>query len=114
MSATVVNAKVPKAGGVEVSYTFDFGDDLAHATELFGAQVVFDSFVDTQVIRLQSSMRSCIEKGKSEKEMQELLADWKPGVSRARIMDPLAAFVKMDATEQEKYIEKLMEIARKK
>jgi hypothetical protein len=43
-----------------------------------------------------------------------LLADWKPGVSRARIIDPIAAFVKMDAGEQEKYIEKLMEIARKK
>ena len=114
MATVVVKAKVPKAGGVEVSMPFDFGDDLPHATELFGAQTVFDSFVDTQVIRLQSAMRSIIEKGKSEKEMQDLLADWKPGVSRARIVDPLAAFVKMDAAAQEAYIEKLMEIARKK
>ena len=115
MALSMVEAtSVKKGGGAKAVMSFDFGDSLKDAVAKFGEGVVFNSFVDTQVIRLQAAMRSLLAIGKQEKEIQLSLKDWKPGVARARVMDPVAAFARMSQEEQKSYIQKLVDIAKSK
>ena len=74
--------------------TFDFGDNLEEAAELFGGDVVFSRFVSAATVDLQALIRrnlSSVDKdgnstAKSESKIQALVADWKLGVySRKRV-----------------------------
>ncbi|MFA5378310.1 MAG: hypothetical protein WC455_21330 [Dehalococcoidia bacterium] len=85
-----VKAKVPKAGGVEVAALVDLGDNLADATARFGEEVVFSNYQASVKITVQSRMRALKEKGKTDEEIQAELANFKPGVSAERTVDPIA------------------------
>lgn len=63
---------------------FDFGDNLGEATELFGDDVVYSRFKAAAVVDLQALIRRHLggEKPKSEAEIQELVSQWKPGISK--------------------------------
>jgi hypothetical protein len=63
--------------------TFDFGDDLDGAVELFGADVVFSRFVSAATVDLQALIRRNLsgEEPKSEEEIQGIVSEWRPGVS---------------------------------
>jgi hypothetical protein len=63
--------------------TYDFGDDLDAAVELFGADVIFSRFVAAATVDLQALIRRSIkgENPKNAREIQALVTEWKPGVS---------------------------------
>ena len=92
MSAIVVKCKVPKMGDKEVSVSYDFGDNLAEATSLFGEEVVFSAFKGDAVISLQGRMRDWAMKGKNDAEITELVGQWKPGVVLRTGGDPVKRY----------------------
>ena len=89
MTAKVIAAKAGTSDDApSASVEFDFGDTLADAAELFGEDVVFSRFVSAATVDLQALIRRnlTLEEPKSEEEIQELVAEWKPGVStRVRV-----------------------------
>lgn len=91
--ATEINVKAPKAGDREWTGSYDFGATLEEATEKFGAEVVFSSFVSAQTIRAQAVVRALLEANKTDDEIAAELAGWKPGVQRTRTIDPQAAIL---------------------
>jgi len=62
---------------------YDFGDDLDGAVDLFGADVIFSRFAAAATVDLQALIRRHLkgENPKSEKEIQVLVSEWKPGTS---------------------------------
>jgi hypothetical protein len=90
---------------------YDFGDNLDSAVEKFGADVVFKGFVAESVIALQGIVRDALVKGKTEDEVETIIANWKPGATRARASDPIAAitskFAKMSQEEKIAFLQKL-------
>ena len=67
-----------------VSVDYDFGDNLQEAVELFGDDVVFSRFKAAAVVDLQALIRRHLggEKPKTAEEIQALVSEWKPGVSK--------------------------------
>ena len=90
---------------------YDFGENLEAAVEKFGADVVFKGFVAESVIALQGIVRDALVKGKTEDEIKTIMANWKPGATRARTSDPIAAitskFAKMSQEEKIAFLQKL-------
>lgn len=81
MSNQTVSAK--QKDGPETSVEYNFGDTLEEAVELFGADVVFSRFKGAAVVDLQAMIRRLQKAGKTDKEIQEHCAQWKPSVGRA-------------------------------
>jgi hypothetical protein len=83
-SAKIVGDDGEPAGEATVSY--DFGENLDEAVELFGAEVVYKRFRAAAVVDLQGVIRRNLqgENPKSEEEIQAAIDEWKPGVQRAR------------------------------
>jgi hypothetical protein len=96
----------------EVVAMVDLGDNLQDAIEKFGEEVVFTNFQAQAKIRAQAIMRDMLTAGKTDEEINEFMASWKPGSARERITDPKIAFLrrfeKLSEEEQNKYIEELM------
>ena len=101
----------------EVVAYVDLGDNLEDAVQKFGAEVVFSNFQAQTKIRAQAIIRDMMTEGKSDEEIQNFMNSWKPGVSRERNVDPLAAFVNkfktMTPEEQEAKLAELMDLAGK-
>lgn len=70
-------------GEREVNVNYEFGEDLESSAELFGADVVYNKFLQSAVIDLQAVVRRAIGQGKTDDEIQEVVSAWMPGV-RAR------------------------------
>ena len=96
-----------------VSVIYDFGADLASAVELFGEKVVYDKFVGASTVTLQGAMRRYAKAGKTDEEIQEIAAGWKPGEAlKAQAVDPMVAlkrkFATMTDEEKEAALQELM------
>ncbi len=91
---------------------------FAMAVEKFGKDTVYANFVRSSVITAQAAMRRYLEDGKSEEEIADKMANWKPGVPMERAVDPIAAtiskFAKMDEAAKNALLEQLLSLAGKK
>ena len=109
-----------KIGDVEKEATiaYDFGGDCDAAVAKFGKEVVYANFVRSSVITAQAAMRRYLEDGKTQAEITEKMAGWKPGVPLERTIDVYAAFmnkfVTMSPEEQMAELQKLKALADKK
>lgn len=90
--------KVKDAEGKEVNisteFQYDFGDNLAAATAMFGEGVVFSLFKAKAVIQVQDMARNALVAGKSPAEAAELASKHKLGESTAVAKDPVAVGLK--------------------
>ena len=95
------------------SVNFDFGDDIDSAVELYGAEVVFGRYRSAAVVDLQALIRrhGGGENAKTESEIQDIVAEWKPGVQRARKstkQKALDAFENLSEEEREELLSQLV------
>lgn len=114
----MVEVKATKQGSDrEVLAAVDLGENLQDAVAKFGEDIVFSNFVAQAKIRAQAIMRDMMVSGKTDAEISEYMATWKPGAARERVVDPAAAFLKkfdsMSEEEQNKFLEELMAKTRK-
>ena len=116
MTVKVISAKAgtdDEAPSASVDY--NFGDNLAEAEELFGADVVFSRFVAAATVDIQALIRRHLKtpvdkdgnatgEAKTESEIQGLVAEYKPGTStRTRVSASEKAARAIDKlTEEEK------------
>lgn len=111
-----VNVNAPK---VDRSWTgeYDFGQNLNDAVAMFGADVVYNNFVDSAVITLQGLVRGKLSKGMTDSDIADVVSKWKPGVTLRThgTKDPMAAikakFAGMTAEEKAAFIDKLTALA---
>jgi hypothetical protein len=109
-----VTAKTKKSERVvTVSYNFH-EDSLASMSKAFGEDVVKSSAVADMVIALQSTLRSCIEKNKTDAEITALVAAWKPGVKTSLgpadpVESTLNKFAKMSPEDQAAFMKSMQE-----
>lgn len=82
------NGNDETALSAEVEY--DFGDNLEQAVAIFGGEVVFNRFKAASIVDLQALIRRHLdgETPKTQAEIQELVKEWKPGVSTRVRKDP--------------------------
>ena len=79
MTAKDVSAKLKDSDRV-VTVQYDFGDTVEESVNLFGADVVHSRFLSAAVVDLQALIRRGIKAGKSDEEIAQMVAAWKPGV----------------------------------
>ena len=115
MTSKVINAKAGTDDDApSASVNFDFGDDLAQAEELFGADVVFSRFVAAATVDIQALIRRHLkaEEPKTEEEIQAIVAEYKPGTStRVRVSaseKASRAIEKLSDAERAALLESLM------
>ena len=113
MALQAITATDPETKA-EVTYEFDFGDNLDHARSLFGEAVVFSNYQQKAIISLQAALRSLQKKGLSQDQITEKLRSlkWKPGVRTPRgPVDTKAAmiekFISMNDEEKAEFLETL-------
>ncbi len=93
-----VNAK-RQGSDHAVTCTYEFGENLKEACELFGDDVVYSKFKAAAVIDLQGVMRRAMFKEEGEgddkvlvpvdqEDVQKVVDDWKPGVSNRVVRTP--------------------------
>lgn len=70
--------------GRTVTVKYDFGSGLPDAVGKFGEDVVFRLFQQQAKIRLQAIIREQIVAGKSDEEIAQHVAGWKPGQAPQR------------------------------
>ena len=70
--------------GRAVTVEYDFGDSLQQAVEKFGEDVVWKAALQQLKIRLQAVIREQIAAGKSDEEIAQHVAGWKPGQAPQR------------------------------
>uniref|UniRef100_A0A6M3KZA1 Uncharacterized protein n=1 Tax=viral metagenome TaxID=1070528 RepID=A0A6M3KZA1_9ZZZZ len=111
-----IKAKVPELDR-EMVLEYDFGKDLDEAVVKFGKDPIYQDFVASAKITIQSAMRSMARGGKTDEEINTALSEWKPGVARARTVDPVAAsinrFASMSNEDQEGFIAQLLAMKKK-
>lgn len=113
----------------KIECEFDFGSNLEEAVALFGAEVVYTSFVaaakvDAQALvrrYLKSNVPASPELGTTERpftddEIKSKLAEWKPGVKTERAAASVtekaeALLGKMTEEQKKAFIESLMAAA---
>jgi len=61
------------------------GANLEELVALYGEQPVFDAAVDSIIISIQSNVRRYMKAGKSDQEIKDLVAAYKPGVRGPRV-----------------------------
>lgn len=96
-------------GEKEATLTYDFGNNIEEARQMFGDDVVFTNFRQAAKISLQARMRSRLEK---DQDVQELATIWKPGIQLERApADPIAkaknAFASMTPEQRLALLEEL-------
>lgn len=72
-----------RKGGPSVTVNYNFGEALPELTAAFGDEIVYSHARRSLVVALQSFIRTQIEAGKSQDEIQTAVADWKPGHRKA-------------------------------
>ena len=76
----------------EVTVQKDLGANLQEAISLFGEDRVFGLYKAQAVIRLQSAVRSVLDRGGSVEDAKQTGAEWRPDVVRrkaATVKDPV-------------------------
>lgn len=93
MKKVEVSAKV--TGGEPVTVTYDFPETLEEAVEKFGAEKVLNGFLADLKIALQSFIRTRINKGYTQAQIQADVDRWVPGtrVGVSQKADPQQAFL---------------------
>lgn len=95
----------------------DFGETAEESIQLFGSEVVNSNFVGSARITAQAAIRRMLEAGKTPEEITVKMKEWKPGVALERVTDPIAAatakYMTMDVEEQQAFIKKLKQAAKK-
>lgn len=71
-----------KTGKGEVSVNYDIGDNIQELSDQFGEEVVYSRARQSIIIAIQSFLRTQIEAEKTPAEIQEAVAEWKPGVRK--------------------------------
>ena len=106
-----VKAKDPKSEK-EIACLFDFGDNMLDAATKFGEAAVYDGFVADTKVYIQGVIRDAIRKGKTDAEINDLVATLKPGTARAKTIDVKAALkaklAGMSDEERAAYIRELL------
>ena len=98
---STVTAKIPAAEGQEIksaTIEYDFGDNLAAASKLFGDAVVYSQYKAQATVRAQAIIRDGLKKGKTQDEISAIMAGWKPGVKISIAGDPKANFLSLFST----------------
>lgn len=90
LSESKMKSKYGGGASPVLTVAYNFGADLDDAVEKFGAETVFNSFVDRAVINLQGKLRRHIEESLAEKDpkplpknAQDLVGDWVPAAGTA-------------------------------
>lgn len=84
-----ITAKITKDGNVmEGKIDYNVGTTISEATELFGAEAVFDTYERGAVLKIQAAMRVALAAGK---DLNEVFSNWK--------LDTKAERTKKDALE---------------
>ena len=92
----------------------DLGGNLEEAAKMFGAEVVFTNFKNAVRVTAQAILRRYLVAGKSQEEITQLMANWKPGVAVERVSDPAASLVsKWDSYSPERQKEILAQLRQK-
>jgi len=81
-----VTAKI--TDGPESSVAYDFGENIAKASQKFGEDVVFSLYRAQAKIQLQARMRSWMG-AEVPKDCAAMASMWKPGLVADRGLDPL-------------------------
>ena len=124
MTARVISAKAGTDDSApSASVSFDFGENLAEAEELFGADVVFSRFCSAATVDIQALVRRHLKaptdkdgnvtgEAKTEEEIQAIVAEYKPGTSsRVRVSaseKAARAIEKLTDEEKQALLESLM------
>jgi hypothetical protein len=114
MAPKKITAKTGKVEGRIFEGTIDLHDEsLSTMSQAFGEDVVKSAAIADMVIAAQSLIRSAIEKGKSDAEIQSILNAWKPGVKTSLgPADPVESVLKkfnaMTPEEQSNFQKELM------
>lgn len=72
-----------RKGGPSVTVDYDFGETLSDLSNAFGDESVYNHARRSLVVALQSFIRTQIEAGKSQDEIQAAVGEWKPGHRKA-------------------------------
>ena len=118
MQKLEVSAKVaaPDEGvsGEDHTVVVDFPENVEEAVDTWGDEVTFQQIKAAVVVSLQSFIRGLIKQKKSQAEIQEAAANWKPGI-RARGKTPqekiLEQFAGLSADEKKRLLEQFMQDA---
>ena len=108
-----ITATVDTTNGTKIAVEKDLGTDLATASEKFGAEAVYNNFVDSAVITIQSAIRRLFKAGKPQAEIQAYVdgMTFVGGGTRGPRKDPMEAFLAkfetMDATKQREMLAQL-------
>lgn len=89
---------------LEATILYDFGDNLSDAVDKFGEEIVFGCYAAASKISGQAAIRRQLENGKTQEDITERMAEWKPGQKLERVTDPVAALKAklMTMTDEEK------------
>lgn len=101
-AGTVKTANSPNKGeNIEVIGVYYLGSNLTDAIAVHGEDAVFQAYRRAADVQYQGRVRSLIERGFSPKEILGLVADFHPGSSNTRTVNPVAAFAAMYHTASE-------------
>lgn len=122
MTVRTITAKAgTDDGSPTATVSFDFGDNLAEASDLFGDDVVYGRFVSAATVDVQALIRrhlSSTDKdgnstAKTEEEIQKIVAEYKPGTSTRKHLSATEkadrAIAKLTPEEKTALLESLME-----
>ena len=96
----------------ESTIQYELGDNLAHASQLFGETVVAEMYEAGATIKVQNKVRGMLADGASQEEIEKELAGWKLGDTVARKprdpkQDYMKVFLAMSPEEQAAEIQRL-------
>ena len=98
-------------GTRSLTVSYDFGDNLNHATEKFGEDVVFSNMQQSMKISLQALIRRGFDKGLDDDAIMSQADAWIPGVAAQRSVDPIATitakWASLDADARAELLQKL-------
>ena len=110
-----VTTKAPKAGDRVITVEYDLGATLADKIKLFGENIVDSHAEGSITVALQGICRSAMEKGKTDDEIHQIVAGWKPGVKTRIAVDAeqafFAKFMSMSPEEQAAKIKEMKDKA---
>jgi len=96
MTARKITVNAPKVDR-ELTFTYDFGDNLPQMIKLFGERIVYEHALDNMVIAAQGHARSRMMKEDdghmTDRAIINSFKSWKPG---GRTIDPAKRIARID------------------
>jgi len=74
--------------GASVKVNYDIGETVNENVNLFGEEVCNDALRASLILRVQGRVRSMINSGKAEAEIQEAIGAWKIGITTRKGVSP--------------------------